>query len=250
MFETSNSSPLHLRVVVPTYNEAATLEPLLRAILAHPWAGVVVVDDNSPDGTGAIADRLAAETGRVDVVHRAGKLGLGTAYRAGYKRALELGAEYVMTMDCDFSHDPAALPAFAAAAENYDMVIGSRYLHGVSVINWPMRRILLSWFANNYVRTITGLSLTDCTSGYRLYRRELLQGVGLEQMKSSGYSFLVEMACRATWLGYRVGEVQITFTERREGKSKMSKRDIAEAAIRPIRLRLGRLLGYPKKARR
>jgi len=236
-----------LRVVLPTYNEAGNLEPLVRAVLEHPWAGVVVVDDGSPDGTGDIADRLARETDRVEVIHRERKLGLGTAYKAGYRRALEVGAEYVMTMDCDFSHDPAALPDFYRAARESDLVIGSRYVHGVSVVHWPMRRILLSWFANRYVRAITGLRVTDCTSGYRLYRRELLEKVGLDVIRASGYSFLVEMACRAAWMGFRLSEVQIIFTERREGQSKMSKRDILEAAVTPWRLRAMRLLGQPRR---
>jgi dolichol-phosphate mannosyltransferase len=243
-----SKAEIPLRVVIPTYNEAANLEPLVRAVLAEPKAGVVVVDDNSPDGTGELADRLAAETGRVEVVHRPAKGGLGTAYRAGFRRALELGAAQVVTMDADFSHDPAMLPKFLEASERFDLVIGSRYLRGVSVINWSIQRILLSWFANTYVRAITGLELTDCTSGYRLYRRELLERIGLEQIRSSGYSFLVEMACRAAWRGFRVGEIQIIFAERRQGRSKLSRRDIAEAALTPWRLRLRRMLGrWPGK---
>jgi len=238
-----------LWVVIPTYNEARNLEPLARALLAEPRAGLVVVDDNSPDGTGRLADRLAAETGRVEVVHRPEKLGLGTAYRAGFRRALDIEAQYVMTMDADLSHDPAALPSFLEASEDLDLVIGSRYLRGVSVLNWSIERILLSWFANQYVRSITGLRLSDCTSGYRLYRRELLERIGLEEIRSSGYSFLVEMACRAVWMGFRVGEIQIVFAERREGRSKMSKRDIAEAALTPWRLRAMRMLGRPSRRR-
>ena len=231
-------------MVVPTYNEAANLEPLVREVLAQA-AGlrVVVVDDASPDGTGEIADRLARETGRVDVVHRPGKLGLGTAYIAGFKRALELGAELVGTMDADGSHDPRSLPAFIAAARRADVVVGSRYLRGVSVINWPMQRILLSWFANRYVRALTGLPLTDCTSGYRLYRRRALQSIGLDTIKSRGYAFLVEIAFRTYRQKCRLAEVPIVFYERRRGRSKMSRGVILEAIIMPWRLALGSLFG-------
>ncbi|UCH34094.1 MAG: polyprenol monophosphomannose synthase [Armatimonadota bacterium] len=227
-------------IVVPTYNEAGNLESLVREVLAQDdRLRVLVVDDASPDGTGEIAERLARETGRVDVVHRPGKLGLGTAYIAGFKRAMELGAEFVGTMDADGSHDPRSLPAFIATAARADVVVGSRYLRGVSVINWPMQRILLSWFANRYVRFITGLKLTDCTSGYRLYRRDALASIRLDSIKSRGYAFLVEIAFRTHKLGWRLAEVPIVFYERRQGRSKMSRGVILEAAVTPWRLALG-----------
>jgi dolichol-phosphate mannosyltransferase len=231
-------------MVIPTYNEAANLEPLVREVLAQDARlRVLVVDDASPDGTGEIADRLARETGRVDVVHRPGKLGLGTAYIAGFKRAIELGAEFIGTMDADGSHDPRSLPAFIAAAEHADVVVGSRYMRGVSVINWPMQRILLSWFANRYVRALTGLPLSDCTSGYRLYRRRALERIGLDTIKSRGYAFLVEIAFRTHRNRCRLAEVPIVFYERRRGRSKMSRGVIIEAMIMPWRLAFGSLLG-------
>lgn len=226
-------------IVIPTYNEAANLAPQARAVLAQDARlRVVVVDDASPDGTGDIAQRLARETGRVEVVHRPGKLGLGTAYIAGFKRALELGAEWVGTMDADGSHDPRSLPAFIAATAHADVVVGSRYLRGVSVINWPLHRILLSWFANRYVRWITGLPLTDCTSGYRLYHRRALQRIDLDTIRSRGYAFLVEIAYRAYRRRCRLAEVPIIFYERRQGRSKLSRGVILEAALTPWRLAL------------
>ena len=232
-------------MVIPTYNEADNLEALAREVLAQdPRLRIVVVDDNSPDGTGEIADRLARETGRVDVVHRPGKLGLGTAYIAGFQRAIELGGEFVGTMDADGSHDPHSLPAFIAAAANADMVVGSLYLRGVSVINWPMQRILLSWFANRYVRCLTRLPLTDCTSGYRLYRRQVLQNIDLDSVKSRGYAFLVEIAFRTYRQRWRLAEVPIVFYERRQGRSKMSRGVIIEAMLMPWRLALDRKIGW------
>jgi len=228
-------------MVIPTYNEAANLEHQVREVLAQDRRlRVVVVDDASPDGTGELAERLARETGRVEVVHRPGKLGLGTAYIAGFKRALELGAEFIGTMDADGSHDPRSLPHFIAAARRADVVVGSRYMRGVSVINWPMQRILLSWFANRYVRWLTGLPLTDCTSGYRLYRRRALESLNLDSIKSRGYAFLVEIAFRTYQRKCRLAEVPIVFYERRQGRSKMSRGVILEAIMMPWRLALGR----------
>jgi dolichol-phosphate mannosyltransferase len=226
-------------MVIPTYDEAASLERVAREVLVQDQRlRIVVVDDNSPDGTGEIADRLARETGRVEVVHRPGKLGLGTAYIAGFKRALDLGAEFVGTMDADGSHDPRSLPTLVAAAAGADVVIGSRYLRGVSVINWPMQRILLSWFANRYVRMLTGLPLTDCTSGYRLYSRRALLSIDLDSMNSRGYAFLVEIAFRAHRQGCRFAEAPIVFYERCHGRSKMARGVILEAIITPWRLAL------------
>jgi len=224
-------------MVIPTYNEAANLERQVRGALAQDQRlRVVVVDDASPDGTGELAQGLARQTGRVDVVHRPGKLGLGTAYIAGFKRALELGAQFIGTMDADGSHDPRSLPDFIAAAQRADVVVGSRYLRGVSVINWPMQRILLSWFANRYVRFLTGLPLTDCTSGYRLYRRRALQAIDLDTIRSRGYAFLVEIAFRAYREHCRLAEVPIVFYERQRGRSKMSRGVILEAVLMPWRL--------------
>ena len=229
-------------IVIPTYNEAANLARLAREALAQDQRlRIVVVDDASPDGTGEIAERLARETARVVVVHRPAKLGLGTAYIAGFKRANELGAEFIGTMDADGSHDPRSLPAFIGAGARADVVVGSRYMRGVSVINWPMQRILLSWFANRYVRWLTGLPLSDCTSGYRLYRRQVLENIGLDSIKSRGYAFLVEIAFRAYRQKWRLAEVPIVFYERRQGRSKMSRGVILEAMVMPWRLALQRL---------
>ena len=234
-------------MVIPTYNEAASLERLVREALAQDERlRVIVVDDASPDGTGELAARLARETGRVEVVHRPAKLGLGTAYIAGFKRAMELGAQFIGTMDADGSHDPRSLPAFIAAAAHADVIVGSRYMQGVSVINWPMQRILLSWFANRYVRCLTGLPLTDCTSGYRLYRRRALESIDLDSIKSRGYAFLVEIAFRSYRRRCRLAEVPIVFYERRQGRSKMSRGVILEAMVMPWRLALGRRRAGPE----
>jgi dolichol-phosphate mannosyltransferase len=229
-------------VVVPTYNERENLPILARGILAHPGYGLLVVDDNSPDGTGALADALAAEhPGRVAVLHRTGPRGLGRSYVDGLRHALASGARLIFQMDADLSHNPEYLPALAAAAADHDLVIGSRYLMGVSVVNWPLHRIFLSAFANRYVRAVTRVSATDCTSGFRCWRREALERLPLESMVSNGYAFIVEMLFEASRRGCRIGEVPIIFVERRQGQSKVSGRVLAESLIVPWRLRLRRL---------
>jgi dolichol-phosphate mannosyltransferase len=230
-------------VIIPTYNEATNLEPLIHRILSQPVGlDILVVDDNSPDGTGDLADRIAkdwaATRGRVSVLHRPGKEGLGRAYLAGFAWALKHGYEILIEMDADFSHDPIFLPALTEAADQADVVLGSRYLNGISVINWPLHRILLSWGANQYVRRITGLPVQDATSGFRLYRREILEAMDLPSIVSGGYSFQVEMAYRALLAGARIVEVPIIFTERQAGCSKMSKRVIWESIWVPLKLRL------------
>ncbi len=228
-------------VVLPTYNEALNLEPLAYALLNHArGVHVLVVDDNSPDGTGNIADRLAANIttrGRLHVLHREAKEGLGRAYLAGFAWALAHGCENIITMDADFSHDPIYLSGLLDAADGADMVIGSRYLNGVSVVNWPLRRILLSWGANQYVRAVAGLAANDCTSGYRLYRRRVLEAVDLSGILSNGYSFLVEMAFRVQAAGFVTAEVPIIFTERKAGQSKVSRRVLWESILMPLKLR-------------
>jgi dolichol-phosphate mannosyltransferase len=224
-------------VVVPTYNERDNLPILAEGILAHPGFRLLVVDDGSPDGTGAVADELArAHPGRVDVLHRTGARGLGRSYIDGLRRALESGADLIFQMDADLSHNPEYLPAFAAAAADFDVVIGSRYLTGVSVVNWPLHRIVLSAFANRYVRAVTRISVTDCTSGFRCWRREALARLPLESMVSNGYAFIVEMLFEASRRGCRIGEVPIIFIERRQGQSKVSARVLAESLIVPWRL--------------
>jgi len=226
-------------VVVPTYNERENLPILVDGILAHDGFGVLVVDDGSPDGTGEVADRLAASyPGRVEVMHRTGARGLGRSYVDGLRRALQTDAMLIFQMDADLSHNPEYLPALAAGAGDHDVVIGSRYLQGVSVVNWPLHRIFLSAFANKYIKAVTGLSPSDCTSGFRCWRREALAKIPLDRVASAGYAFLVEMLYRAAETGSRIGEVPIIFVERRQGQSKVSRAVLLESLITPWRLRL------------
>jgi len=204
---------------------------------------VMVVDDQSPDGTGAIADGLATEyPGRVIVVHRTGKRGLGRSYVEGLQLALREGDELICQMDADWSHDPKYLPEMVRAAADHDVVIGSRYLRGVSVVNWPLRRIVLSAFANRYIRAITGLRARDCTSGYRCWRRDMLTQLPLDRVVSDGYAFLVEMLYEAHRRGARIGEVPIIFVERRLGVSKLSGSVLVESGVTPWSLRLRSLI--------
>ena len=230
-------------VVTPTYNERENLPDLVRAVLAHPDTRVMVVDDQSPDGTGAIADGLATEhPGRVIVVHRTGKRGLGRSYVEGLQLALREGDELICQMDADWSHDPKYLPEMVRAAADHDVVIGSRYLRGVSVVNWPLRRIVLSAFANRYIRAITGLRARDCTSGYRCWRRDMLAQLPLDRVVSDGYAFLVEMLYEAHRRGARISEVPIIFVERRLGVSKLSGSVLVESGVTPWSLRLRSLI--------
>jgi dolichol-phosphate mannosyltransferase len=235
-------------VVLPTYNERQNLERVATAILEHDFTRLLVVDDESPDGTGALADELARRSpGRLEVLHRTGKRGLGLAYVDGLARALSTDADAIVQMDADFSHDPKYLPDLAAALQHYDLVIGSRYLHGVSVVNWPLHRIALSAFANRYIRTLTGLTPTDCTSGYRMWRREALARLPLDTARANGYAFLTEMLYEAGRRGCRIGEVPIVFVERAEGYSKVSQNVLLESLLTPWRLILrgGRLRPPP-----
>jgi dolichol-phosphate mannosyltransferase len=224
----------HHRVLValPTYNERRNLAAIVPAILDQdPRIEVLVIDDSSPDGTGELADQLAAAEPRVHVLHRAQKDGLGRAYLAGFAWALERGYDFIFEMDADFSHDPKFLPLFLEAIEEQgaDVVIGSRYKSGVNVINWPMSRLLLSYFANSYARWVTGLPLTDSTGGFKCFRREVLQTIDLSRVDSNGYAFQIEMSYRAWKRGFRLVEIPIVFTDRIEGQSKMSKRIVREA---------------------
>jgi dolichol-phosphate mannosyltransferase len=225
-------------VVVPTYNERENLPILVTGILAHEGFRVLVVDDGSPDGTGTMADQLAAaHPGRIEVMHRTGPRGLGRSYVDGLRRALETDADLIFQMDADLSHGPEYLPALAAGAEHIDGVIGSRDQMGVSVVNWPLRRIVLSTFANRYIRAVTRLSANDCTSGYRCWRRDALAKIPFNHVASAGYAFLVEMLFRAAENGSRIGEVPIIFVERRQGQSKVSRAVLIESLITPWRLR-------------
>lgn len=227
-------------VVIPTYNEKDNVTRLASAVLAqHPDIQILFVDDNSPDGTGKIIDGLAAEHDRVHVLHRAGKLGLGSAYRQGFKAALSLDADYIIEMDADFSHDPDVLPLFLTAARDSDLVIGSRYLHGVSVVNWPIRRLILSYFASVYTRWVTGLQLMDCTSGFKCFRRSALESIDLGKVRSDGYSFQIEMNYRCMEKGLKITEIPIIFIDRHAGSSKMSRKIVREAVLMVWKLRLG-----------
>jgi dolichol-phosphate mannosyltransferase len=227
-------------VVVPTYNERENLPPLVRGVLAHAGFRMLIVDDGSPDGTGAVADELsAANPGRIEVMHRTGKRGLGRSYIDGLRHAIAMpGVELICQMDADLSHNPDYLPALAAGAETADVVIGSRYMNGVSVVNWPLHRIFLSTFANRYIRAVTRLSATDCTSGFRCWRRDALARLPLDAMVSDGYAFLVEMLYDAARNGCRIGEVPIIFVERKQGQSKLSSGVLLESVVMPWRLRL------------
>ncbi|MCA1561961.1 MAG: polyprenol monophosphomannose synthase [Acidobacteria bacterium] len=234
-------APPVVLVVVPTYNERDNLPVLARSVLAHEGYRMLVVDDGSPDGTGAVADALAEEyAGRLEVLHRTGPRGLGRSYIDGLQRAVASGADLICQMDADLSHNPEYLPALAAAARTSDVVIGSRYLNGVSVVNWPLHRIFLSAFANRYIKAVTRLSPSDCTSGFRCWRREALARIRLEAMVSDGYAFLVEMLYEARQRGCSIGEVPIIFVERRQGQSKVSTPVLLESLIIPWRLILRR----------
>jgi dolichol-phosphate mannosyltransferase len=226
---------MHITIVLPTYNEAENLPKLVSALLTLPLdLGVLIVDDNSPDGTGAIADQLAKrQPEKIHVFHRVGKLGLRSAYIEGFQKAFDLGANAVVQMDADFSHDPAVVPEMARRIASCDVVIGSRYVEGGSLDDrWPAWRKALSGFGNFYARTILGSPLHDMTTGFRMWRREALQGMPLDRIRSNGYIFLVEMAYVAHLMGYRISEVPIHFADRRWGKSKMSLKIQLEAAMR------------------
>jgi dolichol-phosphate mannosyltransferase len=231
-------------VVVPTYNEAMNLPLLVPQILAQdPRIEVLVVDDHSPDGTGQMADQMALTESRVHVLHRPGKGGLGKAYLAGFRWALERDYEFIFEMDADFSHDPKFLPQFLEAAQHADLVIGSRYKTGVNVINWPISRLLLSLGANQYARWITGLPVEDSTGGFKCFRRRVLEAIEFERVRSNGYSFQIEMSFRAWKKGFRLVEIPIVFADRADGQSKMNKRIVREAIWMVWWLRLKSLVG-------
>ena len=237
--------PERALVVIPTYNEAPNVLNIVPQVLSQdPRLEVLVVDDNSPDGTGRLADELAANNTRVHVVHREGKLGLGTAYIRGFKWALERGYDVVFEMDCDFSHDPGHLQEFLKAIEDADIVLGSRYLDGkVTVVNWPMGRLMLSYCANIYARWITGLRIWDLTGGFKCFRRHVLEALDLSRVRSNGYAFQIEMSVRAWRKGFKFREIPIVFVDRTEGQSKMNRAIVREAVWMVPRLRLQRLFG-------
>jgi dolichol-phosphate mannosyltransferase len=217
-------------VIIPTYNERDNLLPVAQRVLAlHMDVDLLIVDDNSPDGTGKLADQLAAQNSRVHVLHRPGKSGLGRAYCAGFAWALARNYEFIFEMDGDLSHNPDDLPAFRKAAENADLVLGSRYCNGIRVINWPLRRLMLSLGAAKYVQTITGMPFTDPTGGFKCFRQRTLQSLDLDDVHSSGYSFQIELTHKVWRQGLKIVEVPIIFTDRFQGTSKMSPKIVREA---------------------
>ncbi|HEY3156974.1 MAG TPA: polyprenol monophosphomannose synthase [Candidatus Eisenbacteria bacterium] len=231
-------------VIIPTYNERENLPELLRRIFAEGLPlEVLIIDDNSPDGTGAAADLLAAADPRVHVMHRPGKMGLGSAYVAGFRYSIEHDYDAVFEMDADFSHNPDSLPEFLRELENADLVVGSRYLHGVTVVNWPLKRLILSYLANVYSRVITGMPIKDATGGFKCFRRQVLESLDLTRVKSDGYGFQIEINFKAWRKGFRIREIPILFVDRRAGESKMSRRIVWEAAWMVWRLRVLDLLG-------
>jgi dolichol-phosphate mannosyltransferase len=232
-------------VIVPTYNELENISRLIDAVLAQdPRLDMLIVDDGSPDGTGALVDSIAAKNPRVHVLHRAKKMGLGTAYIAGFKWSLERHYAYTFEMDADFSHDPAHLPEFLRTIETADLVLGSRYRHGrVTVVNWPIKRLLLSYFANIYARIVTGLPLFDSTGGFKVYRRAVLEAINLDRVRSNGYAFQIEMSFRTWKKNFRIVEIPIIFVDRTEGTSKMSNKIVREAVWMVWRLRFWAITG-------
>jgi dolichol-phosphate mannosyltransferase len=231
-------------VIIPTYNERENLIELLGKIFALGLpVEVLIVDDNSPDGTGALADEMAAADPRVHVIHRPGKMGLGSAYVAGFKYVLDRDYDAAFEMDADFSHNPESLPEFLRELETNDLVLGSRYLHGVTVVNWPLTRLILSYAANVYSRVVTGMNIKDATGGFKCFRRQVLEAIDWSRVKSDGYGFQIEINFKAYRKGFRIKEIPILFVDRRAGVSKMSRRIIWEAAYMVWRLRVLDLLG-------
>ncbi|MCD4828474.1 MAG: polyprenol monophosphomannose synthase [Candidatus Cloacimonetes bacterium] len=236
-------------VIVPTYNEAENIEALLKALLAlHPKLHTLIVDDNSPDGTAALVKQQQEHSERIHLLQRPGKMGLGSAYVDGFKYALERDYELIFEMDADFSHCPAEILQMIEVIPRYDLVIGSRYVSGINVVNWPLHRLFLSYMASKYVWLITGLPVRDPTGGFKCFRRRVLEAIDLDNILSDGYSFQVEMNFRAWLHGFRIKEIPIVFTDRRSGKSKMSKKIIFEAVWMMWKLKLLQLTGrIPRK---
>ena len=239
-------------VIIPTYNEKENIEKIIRAVFGLEKSfHILIIDDGSPDGTAGIVKRLMSEefAGRLFLVERSGKLGLGTAYITGFRWALERDYEYVFEMDADFSHDPADLPRLYSAChdEGYDVAIGSRYVSGVNVVNWPIGRVLMSYFASKYVRFVTGFKVHDTTAGFKCYRREVLETLELDKIRFKGYAFQIEMKFTAFKIGFNIKEVPVIFVNRREGTSKMSGGIFGEALFGVVRLRWAALTGKIKR---
>jgi dolichol-phosphate mannosyltransferase len=231
-------------VVTPTYNEAENIERFITQVLSQgSEIEVLVVDDNSPDGTGEIVEKLQSANPRVRQIRRPGKMGLGTAYVEGFRHAIANHYDYVFEMDADFSHNPDEIPRFLKKIESCDLVVGSRYTNGVRVVNWPIRRLILSYAANLYTRIITGMPLKDATGGFKCFRREVLEAIDLDKVRSNGYAFQIEMNFKAWSKGFRVCEYPIIFVDRQSGVSKMSRTIVYEAVFMVWKLKLLNLLG-------
>jgi dolichol-phosphate mannosyltransferase len=235
---------MKILVIIPTYNEKENISTILPLVLKQDQGiEVLVVDDNSPDGTGKLVEELKASNPRVKLITRAKKSGLGTAYMAGFDYALRNGYDYIFEMDSDFSHDPNYIPDFLKAIKDSDLVLGSRYIKGVNVVNWPITRLLLSYFANVYARWVTGLPVRDSTGGFKCFKREVLEKIGLDNIHSNGYAFQIEMSFRAWRKGFKIKEIPIIFVDRRAGESKMSKKIVREAIWMVWKLRILSILG-------
>jgi len=234
-------------IIIPTYNEIDNIEKLLEQVLAKSETiEVLVIDDNSPDGTALRVKFMQSSEPRIHILERPGKMGLGSAYVTGFKYALERDYDYIMEMDADFSHNPEDIPLLLNAAKKYDLVIGSRYCEGVNIIHWPIKRLLISYFASKYVRTITRMPVKDPTSGFKCFQRKVLENIDLDKILSDGYAFQIEMNFRAWVKGFHIKEIPIVFTERKNGVSKMSRRIVWEAAWMVWRLEFMRILGLLK----
>lgn len=231
-------------VVTPTYNEADNIEKLIEQVLSQdPGIDMLIVDDNSPDGTGDIVERLKATNPRINLIRRPGKMGLGTAYVEGFRYAITHKYDYVFEMDADFSHNPEEIPLFLEKMESYDLVIGSRYMNGVRVVNWPIRRLILSYAANVYTRVITGMPIKDATGGFKCFRRKVLESVNLDDVHSNGYAFQIEMDFKAWRKGFRLCEHPIIFVDRKSGVSKMNRRIVYEAVFMVWKLKFQSIFG-------
>ena len=231
-------------VIIPTYNEREGIEAIIRAVFElNCGLEVLIVDDNSPDGTGVFIEQLTNESDRIKLIKRPGKMGLGTAYIQGFKYALQNGYDFIFEMDADYSHDPKEIKNFLDAVRDHDLVLGSRYKTGVNVINWPMRRLMLSYFANSYTRFVTGLPVRDATGGFKCFRRKVLESIDLDSIKSNGYAFQIEMTFKAFKKGFRIIEIPIIFIDRFHGTSKMSKKIVREAVLMVWKLRIRSTFG-------
>ena len=230
-------------IITPTYNEIENIDRLITLALSQlETLDILIIDDNSPDGTGDVVERMSLENQRIHLIRRPGKMGLGSAYVTGFKYALNNNYDYILEMDADFSHNPADVPKLLEAAHKYDLVIGSRYCNGINIINWPIERLLVSYFASKYVRVITGMPIKDPTGGFKCFNRKVLQSIDLDNIHSEGYSFQIEMNYKAWIKGFSLKEISIVFTERVNGHSKMSRKIVYEAAWMVWRLKLLALL--------